>query len=273
MIQMNQSNWCSIKKSTKLSTGITIHYVEMGDIALKPLILLHGITDSSRSWSLLAEKLSEFYHLYILDQRGFGDTDKPNMRIYPTGLYSEDIAAFMEALQIEKALFAGHSMGSFITRIFAITYPEKVEKLVLISTAVTMAGSSSGEALWQVVEGFEESPIPMELMDELDATAVPVDEVFHQKVKSEAANLPLYVWKSSFLGLLTDDHSAFLHKIRVPVLIIWGELDELFNFDDQCSIRKLLPDAKFISFKEHGHNVQWENPVMVGKAMAEFFNL
>lgn len=267
---MNQNKWNSVKKSIKISTGITLKYVEMGDRNGDAVILLHGITDSSRSWSLAAEYLDQNQHIFILDQRGFGDTEKPVMRIYPLELYAEDVNAFMEALHIPKASIVGHSMGSFVARIFAFIYPEKTEKLVLVSTGTTLANRPVGLSLWELVNHFENSPIDMKIMDELDATPNPVDETFLGLVKREASNLPLYVWKASFRGMITENHISFLAEMKAPTMIIWGELDDLFSAEDQKELQQYLPKASYITFPGCGHNLQWEQPEKAAQTIQAF---
>ncbi|MBK8784740.1 MAG: alpha/beta fold hydrolase [Anaerolineales bacterium] len=94
---------------------------------------MHGMNDSSRSWSLMLPYMGNKYHIYALDLRGHGDTDKAVSGYAPQDM-AGDVIAFMDALKIEKASFVGHSMGSNISQYLVIDHPERINKVVLIGT-------------------------------------------------------------------------------------------------------------------------------------------
>ena len=77
-MEIAQADWDSYRQKIDLSTGITMAYVEMGVEDGEPLMLIHGMTDNSRSWSLIAPYFAEAgYHIYMIDLRGHGETDQP----------------------------------------------------------------------------------------------------------------------------------------------------------------------------------------------------
>jgi pimeloyl-ACP methyl ester carboxylesterase len=123
----------------KLSTGIDMAYVEVGPSDGPAVILLHGLTDSARSWSQAMAALHDLdptLRIIALDQRGHGQTSMPSDPACPKDpktcftpkLFSDDLAAFLDARGIAKATVAGHSMGSFIAQEFALDHPEKTER-------------------------------------------------------------------------------------------------------------------------------------------------
>jgi len=270
MENLYQANWNSRKKSVKLSTGITMKYIEMGNFEGEKIVMLHGYADTSRSWSVTAPFLLEKYHLYMPDLRGFGDTDKPEMRTYPLALFAEDVKAYMNVLKIEKASFIGHSMGSFISRIVAITYPELVDKLILIGTSHTLVNTPVASELWSLINTFETNPINRVLIEELVLEPQPIDRELEEQIVTEACNLPVHVWKAALRGIITDDHCVFLKDITAPVMILWGMQDPLFSEQDQKEIRKFLPDAKFITFPEAGHSLHYQEPEKTTVYIKEF---
>src|SRR5688500_17624428 len=89
-----------------LATGVELHYVEQGDPAGSPLILLHGGTDSWHSWELILPRISRAYHAYALDQRGHGESGKPDSG-YAVADFARDVVAFMDALGIARAAVVG----------------------------------------------------------------------------------------------------------------------------------------------------------------------
>ncbi len=122
-MEISQEDWDDHRQYVELSTGITMSYVEMGDPDGDPLILQHGMTDNSRSWSLVAPYFAQAgYHVYMLDLRGHGYSDKPDTGMYTIIDFSNDIAAFMDAKGIEKTDLVGHSLGSMTMQAFSIGY-------------------------------------------------------------------------------------------------------------------------------------------------------
>src|SRR5574341_1389047 len=105
------------QKRVKLSTGVELPYVEQGDRAGVPVIFLHGITDSWRSFERVLPHLPKSIHALALSQRGHGDADRPVAGYQPQN-FAADVAAFIEALKLGPAVIAGHSMGSTIAQRF-----------------------------------------------------------------------------------------------------------------------------------------------------------
>jgi alpha-beta hydrolase superfamily lysophospholipase len=87
--------------TTRLRTGVTLHYAEQGDPTGEAIISLHGYSDSWYSFSRVLRLLSTEYHAFALTQRGHGDSDKPQC-CYTPGDFAADVEAFMEAVGIES---------------------------------------------------------------------------------------------------------------------------------------------------------------------------
>ena len=127
----SQADWADAKKTVKLANGITLAYVEMGNSDGPPMLLIHGYTDNSRSWSLLAPYLKA-HRLLAIDLRGHGKSDAPQC-CYGYADFANDAALFLDAMGIAKADVIGHSLGSLAAQLLAAQHPEKVDRLVLIS--------------------------------------------------------------------------------------------------------------------------------------------
>jgi pimeloyl-ACP methyl ester carboxylesterase len=97
----------------RLSTGVRLRYLEQGDPAGRPVILLHGLTDSWFSFSRVLPGISKAHRVYALDLRGHGDSDRPAAGYAPREM-AADVIAFMDALGLRRATLVGHSMGSFV---------------------------------------------------------------------------------------------------------------------------------------------------------------
>ncbi|WP_323009612.1 alpha/beta hydrolase [Paracoccus sp. (in: a-proteobacteria)] len=121
------------------------------------MVLIHGYTDNSRSWSLLAPELAD-RHIYAVDLRGHGESAAPEC-CYTLMDFSHDLERFMVAQEIETADIVGHSLGSMTAALFAAQHPDMVDRLVLISTAATTP-EAAGDWLWENVPQLPETLDP-----------------------------------------------------------------------------------------------------------------
>ena len=99
--------------TTQLATGPRLHYAERGDPTGEAIIFLQGYSDSWFSFSGVLSLLSPEYHAFAPDQRGHGDSDRPEGR-YTVDDYAADVDAFMDAVGVEEATLVGHSGGTLI---------------------------------------------------------------------------------------------------------------------------------------------------------------
>jgi pimeloyl-ACP methyl ester carboxylesterase len=111
-------------KSVDLANGINIQYVEQGEPSGTPVLFLHGVTDSWRSFEPVLPHLPASIHAYALSQRGHGDSTSPAAG-YSFRDFASDVVAFMDALNIKSAVIVGHSMGSYVAQRFAMDHPER----------------------------------------------------------------------------------------------------------------------------------------------------
>jgi pimeloyl-ACP methyl ester carboxylesterase len=118
------------EKAITLPGRVTLQYVEQGDPGGLPVIFLHGVTDSWRSFELMLPHLPPSIHAFALTQRGHGDSERP-MEGYRTRDFAGDVAAFADALDLGAIVVVGHSMGSTNAMGFASEYPQRTLGLVL----------------------------------------------------------------------------------------------------------------------------------------------
>ena len=110
-------------KHVDLADGTRLAYVEQGDTNGVPVILLHGYTDSWRSYERVLPHLPQSLRVLAVTQRGHGDSGKPDGE-YESRVFARDVANFMDTLGIERAVIVGHSMGSTVAQRFAVDYPQ-----------------------------------------------------------------------------------------------------------------------------------------------------
>src|SRR3712207_4298048 len=136
---MHQSNGVEFA-TTRLSTGLQVHYAEQGDREGEAIVFLHAYVDSWFSYGRVLPLLSPSYHAFALDQRGHGASDKPQC-CYTADDHAADVDAFMEAVGIEKATVVGDSSGGLIAQRVALDYPHRVRRLVLIGSPTTLVNN------------------------------------------------------------------------------------------------------------------------------------
>lgn len=264
----SQAEWAYQKKTVKLPNGIEMGYSEMGNTEGQPLLLIHGFTDNSRSWSLVAPYLKD-YHIFAIDLRGHGVSSAPNCCYTPSD-FANDTYLFLEEMKLDKVNVVGHSLGSLTAQMLAATHPDKVKKVVLVSSTVRI-GMGPGSWLWDNIMPLQ-PPIDPEgkFMINWYWNPNPVDPTFIKAERHESAKVPLQVWKGVMWGTLPMDLTDVAKVIKAPVMILWGDQDQLFDQPRQDALKAAYPNAKYEVFKGAGHNMFWERPEHAAELIDEF---
>ena len=238
-------------------------YIDLDEIKLsyedsgkgKPLILLHGLGGDNREWLLQTPYFSKFYRVIAVDLPGHGKSTMPN-RIYSLQDHAKAISDFIDGLGLEKVYLVGSSMGGMISVEFAVKYSEKLDKLVLVSTAARLI-SSSEEVIMEWITSFKEKGFETFFQKE-------VETIFHPKFLKENSwviGLLRDVWQGRTLdtiewavkGLSKWDRLSELDKISCPTLIVHGEDDKIVPVEEAYEIHKHIRDSEIHVYKETGH--------------------
>src|SRR5438034_4508326 len=108
--------------------GFKLHYLEAGRGA--PVVLLHGLGGDGSRWGPNIDPLAKDFHVFALDQIGFGQSDKP-LANYHTGMLSEFLVGFLKAVGVQKASLVGNSMGAGVALYTAAKHAQVVDRIVL----------------------------------------------------------------------------------------------------------------------------------------------
>jgi non-heme chloroperoxidase len=267
MHQPNDVQFATIR----LSTGPRLHYAERGDRGGEAIVFLHAYVDSWFWFSRVLPLLSPAYHAFAPDQRGHGDSDRPEC-CYTVDDFAADVDAFMDAVGVEEATLVGQSSGGLIAQRVALDYPHRVSRLILIGSPIT---SLHNEALIELGEEMLalEDPIPPEFVREFVESTIyhPVPEEFLAGAVSECLKVPARVWRDYWKGvLLTVDDTARLGDINTPTLILWGEQDALLPREEQERRAAAIPEATLRVYPDTGHAVAVERPEWVARDLEEF---
>ncbi|HYP53612.1 MAG TPA: alpha/beta hydrolase [Pyrinomonadaceae bacterium] len=254
----------------ELATGVRLRYAVQGDPAGQPVVMLHGYTDSSFSFSRAMPLLDPSLRVYALDLRGHGDSERPAGG-YALGDFAADVLAFMDELELERAALVGHCRGSLVAQRVALDAPRRVSRLVLVSSMTAARNIEGMGELRQAVESFDDA-VSAEFAREFQTGTVygPLPEEFMDGVVAESLKVPARVWRATLAGLLEDDHAARLVEIRTPTLVLWGDRDALLTRAEQDSLSALLPAAELKVYAETGHSPQWERPERFARDLEAF---
>ena len=257
-------------REAQLATGVTLKYLEQGSRHGTPVIFLHGYTDSHHSFDLNLPEFPRSFHVFALDQRGHGQSSKPAC-CYTQADFAGDVAAFMDAVGLERASLVGHSMGSFIAQSVALAYPERVQRLVLIGSAPTVAGNPVAIDFKTAVDTLTD-PIDPEFVRSFQASMFfrPIPESFLDTAVAESLKVPADIWRQALDGLLAEDHSAQLGDIEAPTLILFGDQDIFFSAAEQVVLDTQIPSSRLRVFPQTGHGTHVERPGAVTRALARF---
>ena len=257
--------------SVELPNRVKLQYVEQGDPAGVPVLMLHGGTDSWHSFEPVLPYLPESIHAFVLTQRGHGDADRPATG-YRTRDFAADVAAFTSALGLGPAIIVGHSMGSTNAKRVAIDYPERTRALVLAGSFATYRNNPVLVEFWESTVSRLTDPIDPGFVREFQESTLahPVPSAFLDTVVRESLKVPARVWRAAFAGLFEDDFAAELEKIGVPTLILWGDRDALARRADQDALLSSIAGSRLVVYHGAGHALHWEQPERFAADLATF---
>jgi pimeloyl-ACP methyl ester carboxylesterase len=152
-------------------------------------------------------------------------------------------------------------MGSLVAQRVAIDAPGRVERLVLAASMTTAHNITGANELRHAIEALG-GEVPEDFAREFQEGTVyrPLPKEFMDGVVRESLKLPTRVWRKVFEGLLADEHTSRLGRIKAPTLLLWGERDALLSRAEQISLVGAIPGAVLKVYTETGHSPQWERP-------------
>ncbi len=256
-------------RAARLSTGVTLQYVEQGQRSGVPVLLLHAYVDSWRSFERVLEHLPETIHAFAPSQRGHGDSERPPPGYGAADLVA-DVTAFMDAVEIDAAVLVGSSSAADTARRLAAEHPDRTLGLVLVGAFSTFPADAPGvRELGEEILALTD-PVEPEFVREFVAgtagDAVPPD--FLETMVAESRKAPAHGWREMFDGLLTAPPIA--GTVDAPTLILWGDADPICSRAEQEALLDAIPRAELRTYPGVGHLVHWEQPERVAADIALF---
>lgn len=248
----------------ELASGVTLQCAEQGSRDGVPVVLLHGFTDSWRSFEPLLGCLPEGLRAFALTLRGHGGSSRPGTG-YRLEDFAADVGAFMDAAGIASAVLVGHSMGGAVAQRFALDRPGRVIGMVLIGAFATLRGNAPVEALWRDAIGTLADPVDPAFALDLQRSTVAqeIAPEFLAMLVEESLKVPARVWREAFAGMFETDLAPELGRIRAPVRLLWGDADVIASADEQLRLAAAIEDVGLRVYSGGGHALHRESPARV----------
>jgi pimeloyl-ACP methyl ester carboxylesterase len=261
-----------------------VNVIELGEGP--PLVFVHGLSGSWPNWLEQLPVFAASHRVIALDLPGFGRSPMPPWPISISS-YARTIDALLDKLDVSAAAVVGNSMGGFVSAELAINFPQRVERLVLVSAAgLSTYGDPRGtRALARLRHGERV------ISAYAGWVAAHSDAVVRRRglrnaalgfVAAHPSRLPAPLAAEQLRGAgkpgfvqglaanLEYDFSRRLGEIVCPTLIVWGDRDRVITVRDAARFAELIPGSRKIVFEDTGHVAMLERPAAFNALLEEF---
>lgn len=232
--------------------GLDIHYLSGGQG--DPLIIIHGGGDGARAWMKNMIELSKDYAIYVPDLPGFGLSQPIDGHYYIPELV-EFVDEFSHQLGLKSFHLMGHSLGGGIALSYALKFPQKITKLVLVSSmclgheiALWVRFLSSPALIWSI--GRAVIAVLKGVKWVADLMLSPAEFAIPLSIAS--------VYLGSSVSTLKEQTTVLVHQLSeliVPTLVVWGAKDPILPVSQAYTAAQLIPECQVKVFEDCGHSV------------------
>ena len=217
--------------------GININYIDYGNKKGKVIVLLHGWGQNIEMMQMLGEPFKEDYRIIAVDFPGFGLSDEPN-KVMTVGDYTNLIEVLLTKLKVKNPILIGHSFGGRVS----VKYASKndVEKVILLSPA--LRGHDRKGLKTKVLKSLKKVPG----LNKLEGWA-------KNHIGSRDYKAASPIMKDVLVKTVNEDLSEDAKKIKVPVILIYGDRDMEVPEEDTKEYERLIPDCGLILYEGCTH--------------------
>ncbi len=238
----------------------------------RPILCIHGLTANCRFWDCLASALAPRHRVVAMDLRGRGLSDKPPSG-YSIAHHCSDIVALLDDQGLERAVIMGHSLGAFISLVFAAEHPERAERLVLVDGGGKLSDDQmskvfagikpSLDRLGKVFPSFETYTSLMKQAPFLQPWNAFMETYFRYEVEEVQGGVrsrvhPKHI-EEEVINLRAVDPSQYYGRVQAPTLILrathgmLAEDDLLLPEDVAQRMARDIPNATRIDVEGTNH--------------------
>lgn len=237
----------------------------------KPVVCLHAYALDHTEWLDVAGLMKSKFMVILPDIRGHGHSPSPE-GMYSMKELSLDILALLDHLKIEKAGFAGHSMGGYVALSIARNFPGRVSALALVASHAFADSTEKRESRREDIEKVKEHG-PVQVLAEMPAN-LSEDPKVQEFCRIKISRMD----KNGVIGVLSamaerEDSMDWLKKLDKPLGIISGAQDRLISLEISRKMAEHLNPEVYVEIENSGHMPMMEKPEMVADALINLFQL
>jgi pimeloyl-ACP methyl ester carboxylesterase len=263
--------------------GMNVHYRDEGNSTDSiPIVLIHGTSSSLLTWDSVVNNLKDKHRIIRMDLPAFGLTGPNPFKDYSFDYYTRFVDSFLLKLAVNKCIIIGNSLGGGIAWHYALAYPQKVAKLVLVDASGFSSLSKSKGAL-----GFKIAQTPV--LNQIVKFVTPrflvrksLEDVYADDSRISDSLVDIYfkmTLREGNRSALIDrmragfqNESEKIAALKTPTLIIWGEQDQLIPVEHAYRFQKAIPNSQLSVFKSVGHVPMEEAPKQFTTTLTNFLN-
>lgn len=238
-----------------------IYYSARGESGT-PILFIHGAAGNHLVWGLQVRALGDFGRAVAIDLPGHGRSDPPGCDTIDA--YRESILGVMNALQFERAVLVGHSMGGAIAQAFALAAPKRVTGLVLVGTGTRL------RVLPAILNGVLTDPDRTAALVIENSYAAGLDPDFRKRAEDEFRACPPAVAYGDFRACNQFDLTSHIAEIGAPTLVLCGKQDRMTPLKFSLFLASHIPNASLVLLDDAGHSAMIEQPDSVSNTLIEF---
>ena len=247
--------------------GVSLHYVESG--RGEPLLLLHGNAGSGRVWRKVLPTLARSFHVIAHDRQGFGDSEPGEPTDAGPHAYARELARFMDALGIERAHVVGLSFGGMVAQCFALAFPKRLDRLVLVGTTADRTGRDV-QATLDELERDGWAAVAKRLTRSWfrpDADPSDVGEALTIALQSSRRLREVTVRALGSFDIVSE-----IPRIRAPMLIVVGENDVTCPPACSAQLHASIAQSRLCTVPDCAHLVPIEQPHAFSRHVLAFLH-
>lgn len=254
---------------------ISTTYVKQG-AGNTPILLLHGFDSSLLEFRRLIPLLAENQEIYAADLLGFGFSERmPNLPYSAAGIKSH-LYYFWKTLIQKPVIIVGASMGGAAAIDFTLSYPQIVEKLVLIDSAGLAKQPIVGKFMFSPLDYWATEFLRNPKVRQNISKAAYYDKTFASVDAQVCAALHLQCpnWNQALIAFTkSGGYGSFINKIKdisQPTLIVWGKQDKILGTKDAAKFAKYIPNNQLVWIEQCGHVPHLEKAQKVATEIINF---
>ena len=251
------------------------HYLDWGTAGLPPVVFLHGGGLNAHTWDLVCAALRRERHCLALDQRGHGESEWSPEMDYATESHADDLEAFVNALQLERFVLVGMSLGGVNALAWAGRHSRRLAGLVLVDVGPEVRFDGVRK-----IAAFTSDATPLDSVEQFVDRALTFNprrnrELLRRSLLHNLRRMPdgRFMWKYDQRHRGKVDPGSYARrrellwsavdavaKVQCPTLVVRGAQSDVFHDEDAERLAGRLRHGRWVRIEGAGHTVQGDNP-------------